>query len=253
MERKAQLSIFIILGLVIVALFAILLFFREDIGAMYAQSGIGKTEALSPQISEIDSFVRGCISDSGYEALYIIGQHGGYFRPPALSTEPGIPYYFAHGKSYMPTKEAIEREISSYVSMKLFFCTRGFDRFDGFEISQGRIITKAAITDNEVIIDVEYPLVIEKGGTSFSLKEFKGARVPVRLGIMHNAASEIIQEQLKDSKNICLSCLVELYQKSGLHISMLDYGEDSVIFIISDKSSIVNKKPYEFVFANKYR
>jgi hypothetical protein len=33
---------------------------------------------------------------------------------------------------------------------------------------------------------------------------------------------------------------------------MMDYDEETVIFIFRDENSIINNKTYEFVFANKY-
>lgn len=253
MNRKAQLTLFVILGLVIVIVLGLLLFFKGEAFKSLWEKETQKGIAIHPQVQNINSFVRECIKTTGDEALYLIGQQGGYFRTPERSTEFGIPYYFIKDKSYMPSKEQIEKEISSYMEGGLFFCTKNFIDFPGFDIDQGRVITKTEIGAAEVVLNVEYPLIITKDDTTFNLKDFKNIKIPIRLGIIYGVADEMIKEQLKNKNNICLSCLINLGIEKDLYINVDDYGSDSVIFTIQDMNSQLYKKPYEFVFANQYK
>ncbi|MBL7100424.1 MAG: hypothetical protein ISS23_00550 [Nanoarchaeota archaeon] len=250
MKRKGQVTLFVILGLVLATSLILLIFFKMDTLKSYI--GPSKKVAVSPQVQNIDSFVKECIRTTGYEALWLTGQQGGYFRVPKLSTGLGIPYYFANGKSYMPSKERIEKEISSYMNMGLFFCTKNFVDFPGLDVNQGRVVTKTEIKDDEIVLNVEYPLVITKEYTSFNLKEFKDIKIPVRLGVVYDVIDEIMQEQLRNKDTICLSCLINLGIEKDLHIDATDYGSDPVIFTLQDKKSQIDNEPYEFMFANKY-
>lgn len=253
MGKKAQLTAFFIIGMVILAIFMILVVYKEKVFEMYSKTSIIKSTSLPPQAQEIDSFVKSCIKDVGYEALYLVGSQGGYFVPHKLSTESGVPYYFIDGKSYVPSKQTIEKEIASYVNIKLFFCTKNFVNFKGFEIGQGRIVTKAEIKNNEVVLNVNYPLTITKGDMVFKLGTFKGIKIPIKLGLIYEAANTIIKYQLEDKTSICISCLANMPLEKGMHIDMMDYNDDTVIFIIKDEDTKEFKKPYKFVFANKYK
>lgn len=253
MSRKAQLTIFVIFGLIILAALTFLFFYKENIFELYSKTSILKSTSLSPQVQEIDSFVKSCIKDVGYEALYATGMQGGYFIPPKLSTELGVPYYFVYDKSYVPQKQTIETEIASYINSRLFFCTKNFASFKSFDIDQGRIVTRAEIKDNEVVLSVNYPITIAKDDTTFKLKTFKDIKIPIRLGLIYKAMNTVIKYQLEDKTSICISCLANMPLEDGMHIDMIDYGQDTIIFTIRDENTKEYKKPYMLVFANKYK
>lgn len=253
MGRKAQLTAFFIIGMVILAIFVILVVYKEKVFEVYSKISILKSASLPPQAQEINSFVEGCIKNVGYEALYNIGMQGGYSTPPNLSTELGIPYYFVYDKSYVPQKQAIETEIASYIDSRLFFCTENFASFKGFDVGQGRIVTRAEIKDDEVVLNVNYPLTITKDGTTFKLKTFKDIKIPIRLGFIYKAVNTIIKFQLEDKTGVCISCLANMPLEDDMHIDMIDYSQDTIIFTIRDENTKEYKKPYRFVFANKYK
>tara|TARA_Y100000294_G_C8502005_1_gene315216 strand:- start:147 stop:806 length:660 start_codon:yes stop_codon:yes gene_type:complete len=204
----------------------------------------------SPEVESVYLFVDNCIDEVGSEVIYKIGENGGYYFPPNFSTESGIPYYYSNGKSYMPSKEEIEKEISFFVSEKLFFCTRNFIDFPNFEITQRDIKTKTTIKDDGVNLNINYPISITHGESTSIIEDLE-KEIPVRLGIVYDSIEKIIKEQLSH-EDICLSCILDVSLENDLYVDMMDYDEETVIFIFRDENSIINNKTYEFVFANKY-
>jgi len=242
MVKRGQVTIFIIIAIILVASIAGFFLFRQQLGL---------EDLLTPEDDSIYLFVESCIEEIGKDAIYHITQNGGYFLPTEFSTSEGIPYYYSNGKNYMPSKEDIEKEISYYINQMLFFCTKNFVDFSNFNITQGEIKTETEIKDEEVVLNVEYPISVSDGKSTTLFEDFKNIEIPVRLGIVYNAIKEIIQEQL-NYDSICLSCILDVSLKYDLYVDMFDYDEETVIFIIRDETLKINEEDFEFMFANKY-
>ena len=120
-----------------------------------------------------------------------------------------------------------------------------------FEVAQDIINTEVIILENIVNIQVNYPLNIKKGDTTYQLSEFKET-FDIRLGTIYKIAEEITSLQEQNPPEICLSCIIDLGIENDLNINIEDYGEDTVIFTIADQNSILLEDAYKFVFANKY-
>ena len=241
MEKKGQVTLFIIIAIVIVGI----------IVGFFILKGGGIKKIFTSEASSVYLFVENCIEESGSEAVYVLGQGGGYSSPPNLSTSSGVAYYYLNDTSYMPSREEIEKEISDNMGIMLFSCIKNFSDFPDFEITQGEIKTETKIENNNVILNVEYPFTVIKGDDRTLFKEFENIKIPIRLGIIYDAVGEIIQEQL-NQENICLSCVLDISVENDLYVGMLYHDEETIIFVIRDERSKINKKTFEFIFANKY-
>ncbi len=239
MNKRGQVTIFIIIAIILIASVVLFFTFREKLGIFTSQSN-----------QPIYLFVESCVEDTGRDAIYYIIQNGGYMFSPELSTSEGIPYYYYNGKNYMPTKTDIEEQISSYIEQTLSYCTEEFVGFPEFNITEREIKAKTTIKDEEIILDVEYPLSITKEDDTTLFKEFKNIRIPVRLGIIYNSVEKMIQDQLT-YENICLSCISDIALENDLTVDMVGI-EEAIIFSVKDESSKIKDAPVEWVFANKY-
>tara|TARA_Y100000034_G_C6886885_1_gene407312 strand:+ start:87 stop:818 length:732 start_codon:yes stop_codon:yes gene_type:complete len=240
MFKKAQLTIFIIIAIVIVG--AIVLIFS-------LQTGLIK-QPLSPDAERVYNFVQGCIEEEGAETIYTIGQNGGYFFSPELSTDSGVAYYYSNGKNFMPSKEQVEKEIDILVNEKLFFCTRNFVDFTNLRITQKEIKTQSEINENNIILNVNYPISIVKGESTSLIENFE-VEILVRLGIVYDSIEKIIQEQLTH-EDICLSCLLDISLENDLYIEMFNHDNETIIITFKDKNSKINNETFVWIFANKY-
>ena len=70
-----------------------------------------------------------------------------------------------------------------------------FADFPDYEIEQGNFEAKTEILDNEVFLDVNYPLTIKKGEGVSRLKNFQ-TEVPIRFGSVYNVISNFIIQDL---------------------------------------------------------
>ncbi len=243
-NRRGQVTIFIIIAILIVA--AVALFFT-------LRGGVEKEKTLSPEIVPIKNFVDECLEDSLGKVVYRIGEGGGYYFPEAvLSTEIlDVPYYIKNNRSYMPSKEKIENEISKYVVKDLTLCLGDFALFPEYEITTGKINAETEILNNSVKIIVNYPLTIKKGEFKKTIKDFE-AEVPIRLGIIHSSVSSFLEEELQ-KEDFCVSCLLDHLVEENLYSSVFNYDDKTTIFIIRDSAFKINDKEFIYTFANEYQ
>ena len=239
-NHRGQITIFIIVAIVIVVAGILFFIFREDIMTRFVS-----------QEDKIVLFVENCVEDTGKDAIHSISENSGYFNLPEFSTSGGIPYYYSDGKSYMPSKEIIEEQISNYMNTLLGFCFNDFADFPEFEITEGETETQTRIKDEEIILNVRSLLTIKKeeGVTRFD-KPIE-VRIPVRLGLVYDSIEEIIQEQLTH-EDICLSCVSDVAFENDLKIDLTNV-EDGMIFTIIDGSSRIKDVALRFRFANRYK
>jgi len=240
MHKRGQVTIFIVIAIVIIG-FAVLFF--------SLQTDLIK-QPLSPDTERIYNFVQTCIEDVGIDVIYEIGRNGGYYFPPNLSTDSGISYYFFEGQNHIPSKEKIEEEISFFLSEKLFFCTRNFVDFPDLEISQEEIRSRTIIENNKITLNVDYPIIISKDNSTSIIQDFK-IEIPVGLGIVYDSVAEFMQQQ-ENNQNICLSCLLGISEKNDLYVDMMDYDEQTTIFLFTDRNSVIKDEEFVWIFANKY-
>jgi hypothetical protein len=237
MNKKGQVTIFIIIAVILVISILIIFLIRQQ-------------DFQSSQIDSkpVELFIESCIEEEAYKIIEKVAEGGGYYFPPEVSTKTGITYYITNKNNLTPSKEYIENEISFYLEKKLFFCTQNFIDFQDFNITQGEIKAKTRIENETVSLDIKYPLSIKKAENSAFLQDFK-VEIPIRLGILHYSAQEFIK---KSQNAICLSCLLELSLTYDFYVDMLDHKEDTTIFIFKDEKSKINNKDLRYVFANQY-
>ena len=242
-SKRSQLTIFIIIAILIIAVVALFFVFR---------GGIQKEKPASPETAEINSFVQECLDDSLEEVVFRIGEGGGYYFPPKISTPLlEVPYYIKNNKNLMPTKQDIENEISRYVKRELVLCIGNFAQFPEYEITKGEMTAETKIESERVLVDVKYPLTIIKDETKSKIEDFN-SEIPVRLGIVYDAVAEFVGQELETGvEGTCVSCLADISVKKDLYASVFDYDNRTSIFIISDFNSKINKEEFVYIFANE--
>src|SRR3989344_8743485 len=135
LNKRAQLTIFIIIAILIVAVVALFFSLRGNLKLP------GKP--ASPETAEIQNFVQECLDDSLEDVVFKVGENGGYYFPPKVSTPVlEVPYYLKNNKNTMPSKEKIQGEISRYILKQMDFCINNFASFPEYEITKGKMDIK---------------------------------------------------------------------------------------------------------------
>jgi len=202
---KGQITLFIIVGLVILLIVGVSYYYRDNLLATFKGQDI--SELLEER--EIKEYVEGCVNEISMEALTIVGMQGGYILVPIDSGvneinnvlilgEINIPYWFYDRennvqKSNVPELDDIEQELGSYISLNLPRCLN-FNLFEGYSVNLGDSKVDVRIMSDVVRVDVDLPVKVNTGKTSFGFDAFS-VDVDVPLGELYNVAREIMAKE----------------------------------------------------------
>ena len=218
-SRKAQVTIFIIIAVVIVVAIATFFIVRTILNS----DGSGVLSG-----DEVFSFFESCIEEKTRTALSSAGSQGGYLELPDF--EPGseyapfsnqldflgvgVPYWYyvsSNGviKEQVPAKTTIESEIEAYLNREVQNCDFSPLRAKGYDIETGEVISDVRVLDNEVRVSVSMILSYERAEEN-SRKTNHEVSVNSNFGEFYDLAREIYDKEKSDA-------FLELYTQDTLY------------------------------------
>ncbi|MFH1311488.1 MAG: hypothetical protein ABIH65_03730 [Nanoarchaeota archaeon] len=206
MEKRGQITIFIIIAIVIVA------------GALVylALSGSFSATKIPANLEPVYTTFLECIKQDTLTGISVLESQAGYIELPDF--EPGssympfssqlnflgnpVPYwYYVSGnniqKEQVPTKSTMEKQLGEYIENKISNCNFQAYYEQGFEISLAEPSADININDNNVEIDINANLNILKADESVVVKNHKTS-VDSKLGSLYDSAKEVYDTEQKN-------------------------------------------------------
>lgn len=270
MKKKSQVTLFVILGLLL--LVGIALFFHlKDFGEE-------QTSVMQPHVDEvphsfrsIQKYVLTCVEEEGKRAIKMAGEHGGYIdiqdpyyttksfqnspKPTnsdvvylAEETHP-VPYYWymesdnlcadcrlSTGK--IPSLPEIEKQIAKFVDRNINECLGDMKQFKemGYSINKEEPKTKVKILQGRVVVQTEYPIEASFNETATSRLENFGVDLQVPflesyLLAIHLTTKEATDQYLETAAMTLVSYYSGLDPQKLPPIVHVDEGYDTVNWI----------------------
>ena len=87
----------------------------------------------------------------------------------------------------------------------------------------------------------------------FFIKDFN-IEINSRLDSIYEVAVGIIEEQMKDEKNICINCIGDLAFEKKIFVGEYEdpFDKNTIIFSITDNEIGLKGEEYVYYFANRY-
>ncbi len=183
-EKRGQVTIFIVIGILIVAAIVLVSLYTQGIILPLGQEE--SKAILGSQVEPLRSFASECIERTSVDALNFIGEHAGYenFVGEGLNsidfagekvvvvvrTENGF-------ANRLPSKDGFERAFAGYINNgggnQLDSCINNFASFEtqGFSISQRSREITADLSEETVNVKVDWTIDLKRGR----------ARIPVEV------------------------------------------------------------------------
>ena len=244
--RKGQISMFIILGIIILVGVALMIYLRGA-GIEKEEEAAAKRLANIPlELRPLYSYVDNCIKDIAESGIMLLGVQGGYIYrwDKTLETNySSIAYGYYERKDVLPSLEFIKSEIDAHLNSSIGSCVNN-SMFPDLEISTGAIANEIDILPDSVDIKVDYGVKAEKGDFVGELGEFF-IKIPVRLGYSYYAAEQIIKKQIEDPDYIDMTFL------SGFDadVSIIPHNSSELVYSVTDNRS---GRPFTFLFGAKF-
>jgi hypothetical protein len=252
MFKRSQVTVFIIIAVVLVAVGGVALFATKDANRPDDSRFFAQANA-KPELLNVRSAILSCRDNVVKDSLVSIGVQGGYSDKPANVLDLGwtfIPYYYMEGKYAFPQKSFVEKELGKEIDKSFTKCINDLS-FEGFTIDKKVSRTKAAIKLKEVEVKIDMPISIKKEESVFAL-EMKDAPVVFNssLADIIDVAGYIVESHKNDSKMLCVTCVAQMAEERNLYVSAFDLLNNSVLYVISE--NYTSDEPYSYEFLNRY-
>jgi len=205
-NKRAQITIFIIIAILLVAAALLYFFFRP--------SAVG-VEIPAYAEPVYTSFLS-CVEDAALTGASILESQAGYIYLPEF--EPGSQYmpfssqlnflgnpspywFYVSGnniqKEQVPTKKLMEAQLGSFIEDKIANCNYDDYYEQGFEISWAEPTSKVTIGDDRIGVELNTDLNIAFENESVIVRNHKIA-VNSRLGSLYDSAVKVFDEQQEE-------------------------------------------------------
>ena len=239
MKKKGQVTLFLVVGLIIILLVTIFLNNHSE------PINVEQTSA-----KHVKNFVEQCLTQATEDAARDIAQRGGYHELPALSTKMltnNVPYYHYNGADHMPTREQIEENIATSVEKQVMRCLN-FTQFNAMIQTEGAPKAYVTMHKDGITVKLTYMIHIQKEEAEVTIEQFL-TTIPSPLLAFYEQAKKIVETHKNSNGYACLSCLQELNGKTGLKTKTAITSEGFVYALEEEKKE--NDKNIVFKFAVK--
>ncbi len=203
MEKRGQVTTFMIIGLVIIIAIIVLFFFKNSI----YESILGEQATrniLNNKIESIDRHIKQCVEEETRPALILLGKQGGNFDPVdyILFKDNKISYLCFQipesemCENHMLTEKQLEDELYGYLFERLQSCidVNSFRDDNAYDINVGEFDFDININDENVLFNVTYPLTLERKGVRLSVENFD-SKLDIPLGLIQDAVKDILESE----------------------------------------------------------
>lgn len=248
-KKKAQVTIFIILAVLIVGIvigYIILKKFTNEPG--------GEDIEVVIHDDYIKEFIFDCIKDTSSESLEIIGIQGGYYNQPDYYKDIGwafIPIYYNRGIISYPDKNLVENELAAFVDDNLENCLNSFD-YENYELTYKSSKTIAQINKDNVKFTTDLPLTLTKNNNRvrFQLKDHTVIINSLLYDILD--VSKFITDSHNDNSDLlCINCVTDMANEKDLYVDVFEYGDDKTELVVISENK-TGSESYIFEFVNIY-
>jgi hypothetical protein len=202
-KNRGQVTIFIIIAIVIIALVVGYLFLRGTIAV----------KGIPPAIQPAYTSFLVCLQEDTQTGINVLETRGGYIELPNF--EPGsaympfssqlnfagtpIPYwYYVSGnniqKEQIPTKADMEKQLASFIESKIRNCNFRDYYDEGFTINMGEPKASVSIKDSSVDVSLNLPLTIGKENDTSVIKTHTISEAS-SLGKLYSSAKIVYEDE----------------------------------------------------------
>ncbi|MFO8016672.1 MAG: hypothetical protein R6U32_06205 [Candidatus Woesearchaeota archaeon] len=246
-NKRGQMTIFIIVGVVILVIVGLVLYFMSE------KEDYGLGEDIDT--SSVSLFVEKCAEQTAKDAVVYTGLRGGFpsYHNGAYFAGIQIPHYFQYTMDLSPNITDVEKTLEYYMDNSLKQCTEDFESFvqKGYDIDEGDVNSSVMIGEEKVVFDIDYPVTFTQEGTTETVSDFS-AETDARIPLMLDAAKEYMRSQEEAPRLFRIGSLMSIVRDKGLKFEVIETGDKERIVSLVDEDTVINGNPFIWSFALAY-
>lgn len=227
MEKRGQVTIFIIIAITIVAI-ASLLFLVAIPNNWF---GLKLQEnSLTP----INNYFSQCFLDKSKDALKILASQAGYSDLQRINLavfyDEKTAYYYKDNRTTIPNINQIEIELAKEIDKQINYCFNLPTELKDYQISKTNCSSNVIVSE-KIKISFDCPLQINKGAFSSRLPEKNTYNLNIDYNILKklNLSKSIVNEYNSNKPYMCLNCINNMAENNDVFISMLPILENQTV------------------------
>lgn len=240
--NKGQITLFIIIGIVMLAIVAVVVVMRFT----------GPEQGVNVNVASVESYVDNCLEKVAIDGLWLMGTQAGYIELPEdfVSTNySDIPVLYDKGVLNSLSRHELENELNIYINEFLPFCTNNLEPFrDQFNIIAGEPVANSTINKDNVIINLNYPITLKVNEVTREIKEFS-TRFEFRAGNDFDIVEAILISIGDNPDYIDFTLL----QSFDVNVTLIPYDGTMFVYGIEDPFIERGNDRFKILFAARYR
>ncbi len=266
MHKRGQITVFIILGILVLATILIATSVSNSVKTEKLQKDADATAELESKANSVKTLVEDCIEKTGEKAIILLGYRGGKEElvGPYLDEQLfDANYLYYMGETSAPTVDEMESSLETIVEKNLQKCTGKMDHsrsldvspeiinynllFDSMVAETGEINATVKIKDDNTLLTVNWPLLVTVGEQKKEITNFPTQKYDADLEKVSLFSQEFVSKLNYDPYVIDAFYLLE--QNYTIDVGLVN--NDTYVFLVTDNSSIIDYTPLKFLFAAK--
>jgi hypothetical protein len=237
MNKRGQLTIFIIIAILVVAGVILFFVFRDDFGNK--SSGGVNSDPLQIYVQE-------CIDELLITGIQLIGIQGGYYYMPEefLLTEYADIAYGYNNEKVLISKSELEKQINYYIEDVVYMCVYNEVILSSL-VDVGEPKARTYLQGDKILVKLDFPLAFEKGKSSSRIRDFK-SEIDLDLEDFLSVSNEIINQASTNDGYLDLSYLTDLD-----YIVTIIPNSGSFVYSLKNENIKLNEEEFIFNFAYK--
>jgi len=256
MQKRGQITTFIIIGIVILAIVAFFLYLRGQTTPLVQEQ---QAITVPSDVAPVQTFVQECLDKTAKDGIIYVGNRGGYYNVPSPKGRMDnveVPYfYFNKTVVNVPTIETLQDSISQYVNANIDTCLGGFAplKNSGYDIvNASSPETRTLILEDSVNFRMNYSLDIEKNGKATKLELFQSSIQNVDLNKLINALNYYIISQPSYENSLLITHLIFGAKTNNLIGNYVEEGNDFIVSFEDNSTEVTENNFPVLRFALNY-
>ncbi len=232
MNKRGQVTLFIIIAIIIVALIALVIFFQRGF------LGAGLSEG---EIATVKGYLGECFELKTKEGILYIGKQAGYYDLTGIESinflEERTAYYWKDNQSLVPDITTVQDELSDYLNENVNECF--FIQTVSEYNFEGQCTSAIEITEN-INVQFNCPVTVRKGGATSTLENFE-ININAPVAKLLDVSNQVVEEYSKEPGFIAIENIDEIALANnvtvkGVPITFDIFEPEHMWFLITDKN-----------------
>ncbi len=242
MEKRGQITSFIIIGIFVVAITALMIFLSSIKGGPEGRESFDVEKLKAPLKSQVNY----CLEKTLQDAVFSTGMQGGYYLPAPVSEQylgAHIPYYFYEEKVQMPNIRTLEKQLAEAIRYRLPTCMDDIVAYfaqEGVGMEYKIEDIKTRMAKKKIVLEAYMPIKIISGEPGESIidltrlgefapyTELSNFILDIDLNYrqVYDWSKEIVQLQARDPQWFPLGSISNLALEEGFTYEII--GVDTI-------------------------